>query len=82
MALVEGRLLQLNKQKSPGGLFKGGGLGRLLRGVADDFAVGQCLLQFSNLCLGEVGGFIEIQHLQLRELLQTFHGGQLIVIEF
>ena len=33
----------------------------LLRGVAADFALRQYLLQFINLCLGEVGVVIEPQ---------------------
>ncbi len=38
-------------------------LGKLLRRVAVDVALGQCLLQFSNLSLGEVGVVLEIQFL-------------------
>ena len=37
------------------------GVSGLLRGVANDFAIRQRLLQFGNLSLGEVGVFLEIQ---------------------
>ena len=46
-----------------------------------DYAFRQRLLQFSNLCLGESGVLVEKQMLQLLELLQTLHIGQLIVFE-
>ena len=52
-----------------------GGLG------AVDFAIRQRLLQFSNLGFGEVGVVSEHQPIQLRELLQTLHAGQLIARE-
>ena len=39
------------------------GVRGLLLGVAMDFALGQRLLEFSNLSLGEVGVGLEIQHL-------------------
>ena len=49
--------------------------------VVFDFALRQCLLQFFNLSLGEVGVAKEKQRLQLRELLQALHIGQLIANE-
>ena len=54
---------------------------RLLRGVAEDFALGQRLLQLVNLSLGEVGVVSEIQQLQFRELLQSLHIGQFVARE-
>ena len=47
--------------KEPPGCIPACLLGFLLRGVALDSALGQCLLQFSNLCLGEIGVVMEIQ---------------------
>ena len=52
------------------------GRNELLLGVAEDSALRQRLLQLVNLSLGEVVVPLEIQHLQLRELLQTLHIGQ------
>ena len=50
----------------------------LLRGVAFDFALGQRFLELLNLSLCEVGVAGEKQILQLSELLQIRHIGQLI----
>ena len=61
--------------------FAGRNEGELFRGVANDFALRQRLLQFINLCLGEVGVAIETHRFQLCELLQTLHGGQLVAAE-
>jgi hypothetical protein len=56
--------------------------GELLLCVVEDFALRQRFLQFSNLCLGEVGVICESQFLRLRELFQALrHLGQLFAEE-
>ena len=55
--------------------------GGLLLGVVSDFALRQRPLQLVNLSFGEGEIEFEIQHLQLREVLQTLHTGQLVIAE-
>ena len=73
-ALLEARQCALKE-------FHGGGMRAGLLEVVCDFAIRQRLLQFSNLCLCEVGVAAEKKILQLREIFQSLYIGQFIVFE-